>query len=405
MKPFVERVQIWTPEPETAKEHVYLQLTRSGAIIALGTALPRARLPGGADHGFPWLHYRFRSVDGGQTWQLHERNWWEPEKRGRLASVVDQETGEIFVFTQGTWPLQDDRGRPMSESWMITNYRQGRQMGARLTMESSQDDGQTWISTDITDQFYTYPNAGLAWFIGGGIQLVRGPSKGRLLIPARYFTGDWQEVDPAKHNILYHHPALGAVYDDGIGQVAQVLDEQAHNAVIYSDDHGKIWQWGGSSQGFVGEACIVELADGSVYMNNRNHDPRSLGYRSWCVSRDGGETFSEFGVHEELVEGRCHAAVTRYVDPATDKVGCLLFSNPASFEGVNQLHTREIGSASRRNMTVRASYDEGKTWPVSRLLSREAGYSSLVVLGDGTILCGFGHWVYRFNLAWLEAGG
>jgi sialidase-1 len=139
-----------------------------------------------------------------------------------------------------------------------------------------------------------------------------------------------------------------------------VLDEQAHNAVIYSDDRGKTWQWGGSSQGFVGEACIVELADGSVYMNNRNHDPQSLGYRSWCVSWDGGETFSEFGVHKELVEGRCHAAVTRYLDPDTDKLGCLLFSNPASFEGVNQLHTREIGSASRRNMTVRASYDEGK---------------------------------------------
>jgi hypothetical protein len=110
MKPFVERVQICPPEPEAAREHVYLQLSRPGAIIALGYALPRVRLPGGADHGFPWLHYHFRSVDGGKTWQGHERNWWEPEKRGRLASVVDQETGEIFVFTQGTWPLQDDRG-------------------------------------------------------------------------------------------------------------------------------------------------------------------------------------------------------------------------------------------------------------------------------------------------------
>jgi hypothetical protein len=200
---------------------------------------------------------------------LHERNWWEPEKRGRLASVVDHKTGEIFVFTQGTWLLQDDRGQPMSEGWIIANYRLGYQMGARLTMESSRDDGQTWTTTDITDQFYTYPNAGLAWFIGGGIQLERGPYKGRLVIPARYFTGDWTGIDPSKHNVLYHHSAHGAVYDDGIGQVSQVLDEQAHNAVIYSDDDGTTWQWGGSSQGLVGEACIVELADGSIYMNNR----------------------------------------------------------------------------------------------------------------------------------------
>jgi hypothetical protein len=26
----------------------------------------------------------------------------------------------------------------------------------------------------------------------------------------------------------------------------------------------------------------------------------------------------------------------------------------------------------------------------------------LVVLGDGTILCGYGAWACRFNLAWLE---
>ena len=403
MTPFFERVRIWKPEPEATKENVYLQLTNSGAIIAFGYMLPRARLPGGADHGFPWLHLRFRSVDGGRTWDLEERNWWEPEKRGLRASVVDRTTGEIFMFTQGTWPLQDDQGRPTSESWLIANYKKGRQMGARLTVERSLDDGRTWTATDITDQFYTYPGAGLAWFIGGGIQLERGPHRGRLIVPARYFTGHWEEVDPAEHNIVYRHDALGAVYDDGIGQIAQVLDEDAHNAVIYSDDHGETWQWGGSSQGFVGEACIVELADGSVYMNNRNHDPRSLGYRSWCISRDGGETFTEFGVDQQLIEGRCHAALTRYAFPSDGESGCILFSNPASFEGVNQLHTREIGPAARKDMTVRVSYDDCKTWPVSRLIDERASYSSLIVLGDGTILCAYGCWVCRFNLEWLEA--
>ncbi len=175
MTPFFERVRIWKPEPEATKENVYLQLTNSGAIIAFGYMLPRARLPGGADHGFPWLHLRFRSVDGGRTWDLEERNWWEPETRGLRASVVDRTTGEIFMFTQGTWPLQDDQGRPTSESWLIANYEKGRQMGARLTVERSLDDGRTWTATDITDQFYTYPGAGLARFIAGGIQLERVP--------------------------------------------------------------------------------------------------------------------------------------------------------------------------------------------------------------------------------------
>ena len=140
-------------------------------------------------------------------------------------------------------------------------------------------------------------------------------------------------MDPDQHRILYYHPALGQVYDDGEGQIAQVLDSEAHNAVIYSDDHGETWRWGGSSQGYVGEACIVELADAAVYMNNRNHDPRSLGYRSWCISRDGGESFTEFGVDRMLIEGRCHAALTRYPAAAQQGDGRILFSNPASFEG------------------------------------------------------------------------
>ena len=275
-------------------------------------------------------------------------------------------------------------------------------MGARMTMERSADDGRTWTASDLSEQFYTYPGAGLAWLIGRGIQLEHGPHQGRMIVPGRYFTGQWQEVDLSEHNILYYHPALGQVYDDGEGQVAQVLDETAHNTVIYSDDHGQTWHWGGSSQGFVGEACIVELCDGSIYMNNRNHDPRSLGYRSWCLSCDGGETFTEFGVDKTLIESRCNAALVRYSDPLDGQAGRVLFSNPAVFEGVNQLHTLEMGSAARRDLTVRVSYDDCKTWPVSRCIDKEGAYSSLLVLDDGTILCGFGSHVCRFNMAWLE---
>ena len=75
---------------------------------------------------------------------------------------------------------------------------------------------------------------------------------------------------------------------------------------------------------------------------------------------------------------------------------------PARRRSVNQLHTREIGSAARRDLTVRVSYDECRTWPVARRIDEYASYSSLVVLDDGTILCGYGPWVCRFNLAWLE---
>ena len=163
------------------------------------------------------------SYDGGRTWTQDERNWWEPEKRAARATVVDRKTGGIFVFNQGTWPLQNDQGRPLSESWIIANYEKARQMGARIVMERSVDDGRTWTKVDVTEQFYTYPGAGLAWFIGTGIQLQSGSHAGRLVVPARYFAGQLEEVDPNEHNILCFHEALGPVYDDGYGQVAQVL--------------------------------------------------------------------------------------------------------------------------------------------------------------------------------------
>ena len=134
-------------------------------------------------------------------------------------------------------------------------------------------------------------------------------------------------------------------------------------------------------------------------MNNRNHDPRTMGYRSWCISRDCGETFTEFGVDKTLIENRCHAALVRYSYPEDDGPGRVLFSNPAVHEGTSQLH-----GGARRDMTVRVSYDDCQTWPVSRCIDEQAGYSSLLVLDDGTILCGFSAYVCRFNMAWLELG-
>ncbi len=44
----------------------------------------------------------------------------------------------------------------------------------------------------------------------------------------------------------------------------------------------------------------------------------------------------------------------------------------------------------RRNLTIRLSYDEGKTWPVKKVLEPgPAGYSDLAVGPDGSIFCFF----------------
>ena len=65
-------------------------------------------------------------------------------------------------------------------------------------------------------------------------------------------------------------------------------------------------------------------------------------------------------------------------------------------------------------MTVRLSYDEGKTWQVSKLITPDlSGYSCLALLKNGLIACLFerGTEDYNdnitlatFNLEWLTNG-
>ncbi|HSI64739.1 MAG TPA: sialidase family protein, partial [Candidatus Saccharimonadia bacterium] len=85
----------------------------------------------------------------------------------------------------------------------------------------------------------------------------------------------------------------------------------------------------------------------------------------------------------------------------------LLFSNPYPKTDPLALtqHLR------RERLTVRTSTDDGKSWPVSRVLHEgPSAYSSLARLPDGTILCLYEGGeknssealrLARFNLDWL----
>ena len=62
-------------------------------------------------------------------------------------------------------------------------------------------------------------------------------------------------------------------------------------------------------------------------------------------------------------------------------------------------------------MTIRVSYDECRTWPLSKVLYEgPAAYSDLAVLPDRTVLCLYEANQYakivlaRFNIEWLSDG-
>ncbi len=87
----------------------------------------------------------------------------------------------------------------------------------------------------------------------------------------------------------------------------------------------------------------------------------------------------------------------------------ILFCNPAVYSST----TTHYDHAARRNLTVRLSEDDGRTWPVGRTVCEgPAGYSALAVAQEGAILCayetltdkGFSGTIMlaRFNLEWLD---
>ena len=195
----------------------------------------------------------------------------------------------------------------------------------------SDDNGESWSEpTDITE---VAKDPSWGWYATGpgvGIQIEHGPYAGRLVIPCDHS------------------------YDDPAGEVRDGLYEYGSH-LIYSDDHGSTWQLGGTIRPKVNECQVVELADGngSLLMNMRSYFGRNR--RTHSISVDGGATWSEPVDVPDLIEPVCQASIIQYAWGSTEHTsGMLLFSYPAAEE--------------RENMTVRASFDDGASWPLGKTI-------------------------------------
>ena len=114
------------------------------------------------------------------------------------------------------------------------------------------------------------------------------------------------------------------------------------------------------------------MGAGGLLLNMRNGAKAAR--RAQAVSRDGGLTWTAPEFPSELTEPSCQASILRYDWPNGKEPGRLLFSNPAS--------------PRRRDLTVRLSHDDGKSWLVSKTLYEgPAAYSCLAVLPDKSIGC------------------
>jgi sialidase-1 len=294
-----------------------------------------------------------RSSNGGKTFSKFQVVWDDgPNTCGNPCPVVDRRTGAIVLLM--THNLGSDE-----ESRIIA----GTSKGTRTVWKSeSRDDGLTWSrQVEITS---TTKKSDWTWYAtgpGAGIQL----KSGRLVVPC-----DCVEAGTKRMN----------------------------SHVIFSDDSGAAWRLGGSTGPAADECEVVERNDGSLLLNIRNYNRRQK-CRTTATSTDGGLTWSAPAFDKTLVEPVCQASIRRFSWADGGGKSRILFSNPAS-------------DKVRENMTVRLSYDEGKTWPASKLLYKgPAAYSCLAVTPGGTILCLYERGtrsayekitLARFDLAWLS---
>ncbi|OYP37690.1 sialidase family protein [Rhodopirellula sp. MGV] len=226
----------------------------------------------------------------------------------------------------------------------------------RVFVAYSDDHGKHWsprrdITSDIKLEHW-------GWYATGpvhSIQLLHGSHRGRLVIPADH--------------------RLGAAGKDQ-GALG------AH--LIYSDDHGQSWQIGAIDEDYEdgmdsNETTVIELADGSLYVNTRDQNGRAPGTRGEAWSRDGGETFdsqSERYRYFRPVEGVIDPPVVQCSLLRADK-DLILFSGPDS-DGVS--------GKGRSDLRLRYSTDEAQSWHDGpTIFTGPAAYSDMVSLGDGSL--------------------
>uniref|UniRef100_UPI003FEDB374 sialidase family protein n=1 Tax=Alloprevotella sp. TaxID=1872471 RepID=UPI003FEDB374 len=132
--------------------------------------------------------------------------------------------------------------------------------------------------------------------------------------------------------------------------------------IIYSDDEGNTWKFSTQSAYSGGdESKLVELADGTVMISVRQG-----GQRGYNKSTDGGVTWGTQAKWADISGCACNADIL-YVN---DRV--LLHSYP--------------NNGSRKNLTIKASFDDGKSWSSPYVVCAPgASYSTMDVTKDGDI--------------------
>ena len=248
----------------------------------------------------------------------------------------------------------------------------------------SDDDGATFAAPVELTAAFTALQQDFAWNViatgpGHGLRL-RG---GRLVVPCWLSSGGHR-----------HRPSVVTS--------------------LVSDDDGTTWRCGAILPQTVlnpSETVAVELADGTVQFNLRNEAPEHR--RVVSRSPDGASGWSALTPDPALLEPVCMAGLVRLDEGGGH--GRIAFANPdcLTWKDGKPGFARE-----RRNLTIRLSADETRTWTQARVIEPGAtGYCDLAAEPGGVVWCIYecgataGNIYYtselrvaRLTTSWIEAG-
>ncbi len=299
-----------------------------------------------------------RSTDDGQTWEpmrvIMDMGEWggNPERLNGIGDpcvLYDEKNSTIWVAA-----LWMSGGSEKDMLWWASNPGMKQTETGQFMLAKSTDDGLTWSEPiNITGQIKDP-----AWQL-----LLQGPGmgismkNGTLVFPAQ-FKSD-----------------IGEKALDG-GQYT------CHSTIVYSTDGGENWQIGTGAKPNTTEAQVAELADGTLMLNMRDDlnrkDKSETNGRAVSVTKDMGKTWQTHPTsNSALPEPNCMASlISAEIMVNGSKKHVLFFSNPNN-------------KSERTNMTIKASLDEGMTWPTEYQveLNEEGGYgySCLTMVDENTI--------------------
>lgn len=250
---------------------------------------------------------------------------------GNPSPVFDKKTGKIHLLLNGN--LSEGK-----ESLIL----QGKAPRFVYHIESS-DEGRTWTALrDITKETM---KKGWTWHAVGPCHAIQ-LQNGRLLFPCN-------------HAVLHNQEEKSSPYI---------------SHTMYSDDHGENWHIGEDIVENTNECSLAELADGTIYMNMRSYHGESC--RAIAYSKNGGITWEDFKLDKALPDPICQ--------------GSVLFSTHFG-ETKNVLFCSNLANTTeRKNLEIKISLDNGKTWTKNVCVApTAAAYSDLVQRDEQTLLCLF----------------